>query len=318
VLLTIPRTFTVKIVYRDYAFKKLFFINLAYFGTMTIATFYLMLNEKALVLGELLWISFSGAAAGSALGLILTAKELRFSLTGKINFRQVYRFSIPLTIQGALHYMPKVLDTMLILKFFDATLVGTYTVAKNIFRIFDEAASASHGLIYPAAVRQIENNNMSGLNALMTKAISFMLFMFIAIVLLLEAGLSKFFINTFLPSNYHPAIPQFNVLVLSALFLPLTLLSLIINAFGNTRITLRYVVYSFIFSMAVFFIIGKMHNPNTVALGLTAYYAMYGGLCYYYSFKHLDFRPVQLLRAFADTYNFLKSFMAKRKGRTAT
>jgi O-antigen/teichoic acid export membrane protein len=98
---------------------------------------------------------------------------------------------------NALHSLPKQLDSYLVSYFFGTSATGIYYSAKTLFRVFEETLAAVQGLIYPAAVRYVERNDKVGLKIVMTKAVSFLFFAFLFIVIILQLGLSEFMITKF-------------------------------------------------------------------------------------------------------------------------
>jgi hypothetical protein len=196
---------------------------------------------------------------------------------------------------------------MLIQYFFSATSVGVYQSAKNLFRFFDEACNTAGSIIYPAAIRLINFKNFKGLNDLVTKAVSFVFVGFIFIIIICEFGLSDFIISSLL-MKYLSAIGQFNLLVLAALSLPFIILSGIITASGKPQIVLNYVLTSIIIWFGTMVIVGYSKNMALIPLAQIIYSTIFGTLCYFYAKRHFDFKPMQILRAFGDTFNFLLKY----------
>jgi O-antigen/teichoic acid export membrane protein len=302
-IVTIPRFFSLKMIYRDRLFNKLFFVDLAYFGTMSIMTVVKLFNSKKIYFNDMVWVYVIGAIISSAFGLIIVRKELIFSMKGKVRLKEILKISIPLTLYNSLNNMPKYLDTIIIQYFFSASAVGIYQSAKNLFRFFDDACNTAGSIIYPSAIRLINFKNFKGLNDLITKAVSFVLSGFIVIIIIFESGLSKFIINTLLV-RYLPSISQFNLLALAALTLPFIILSGIITASGKPQVVLKYVFASIIIWFGTMFAVGLSKNTALIPLAQIIYTTIFGILCYFYAKRHFDFKPAQIFRSFGDTYNF--------------
>ena len=130
--------------------------------------------------------------ACSLVFVALTWKELEFSWSGSMTVKKYLRYGVPLSLAGALSTAPRMLDVYVIAMFFGVGVVGLYSPAKNLYRIFEQAFDAVVTLLYPAAVRMYGQNRMSDLQILITKAISFTLIPTIVAVLALESGLGSF------------------------------------------------------------------------------------------------------------------------------
>jgi len=305
-LLAIPRTFSIKIIFRERAFKSLFFVNFLFFGLMSILSLYLIFTKKILTFNDMVWVYYAGTGVSAFLALILTFKHLNFGFSGRVSFTKMFKFSIPITLYSSLHSLPRNMDTYIIKLFFPLNVVGVYNSAKTLYRLFEEANNATSGLLYPVAVRQIEYKNYGNVNDVMTKAISFMILATFLLVAILELGLSDFLISTFLPIKYQFAIGHFNLLLIAAMFLPLTLVGSIVTAYGRPNIILKFVVISLIFSLITFILVGVFHAEKLIPLGFVVYITILGSLCFSYVNRNLDFKFVQLFRFFGDSLNYIR------------
>lgn len=305
-LLTIPKTFCTKLILRERAFIKLFFSNLAFFGTMSFVTFYLIIQQGTISFPEIVNMYYWGTGASALLSIIITANQIKFGTKGEISYRSMLKFSVPMSLYAAFHTLPRNLDTYIAKLFFPLSTVGIYNSAKTLYRLFEEANNATFSLIYPVAVRQMEFGNKKNVMDIMTKAISFMLIPIILIVIILQLGVSDWLITTFLPSKYHLAVGQFNLLMLGAIFLPLSVLTSIITASGKPAIVLKYVFSAAILSIAALVLIGLKGNSQFIPLGIVIYTVSLGIMCYFYIHKNMEMKFSYLFRFFRDTYNFLK------------
>ena len=192
-LLTIPRTYCLKFIYQKSKMSWLFFVNFALFGTLSILTVYLIKTKSFLTFQDMLEMYLFAHALSSVVALLLTRKYLQFSFKGTIKFKDILNFGFPLLLTNTLNSLPKQMDSYVIQFFFNSSITGIYQAAKTLFRVFDETVNAAVGLVYPAAIRQFNNKNMSALNDLMTKAVSFIFIGFVCIIITLQSGLRLFF-----------------------------------------------------------------------------------------------------------------------------
>ncbi len=313
VILTIPRTYTIKLVIRDREYKNLFFIDFAFYGIMTIATVVMVYSYKQLYFSDMVFIYLSGIICSSITGIIVSARKLQFSYKGSIGLREIMKFSLPYGSYAILHSIPKNLDMIIVQTFFSTAATGIYQSAKNLYRIFDEILNASYSLVYPSAVNLFEKGDKKGLNDLMTKSASFIFYLFTFAVIVLEAGFGEWFITTFLPVKYHFAVGQFNLMILAALAMSFTLTSVVITAHGKPKLVLLIVSVSAFVSVASNFIVGYLRESSLMPLGIILYNVVFGFLSFMYVNKKLDFKFHQIFRAFGDSLNFLKGKLNKRK-----
>lgn len=312
-LFNIPRAYCNKFIYRDQVFKNLFFIDLIYFGVLTVYTFVLIYLQHSLSYGDMVRIYLISTLISSILSIILTRKDLKFGYSGNIKIKTILNFGVNLTLGSSLHSILRYLDGFLVKLFFSTSIVGIYQSAKMLFRLFDEAGGAASGLIYPAAIRQIENKNYKGLSDLMTKSVSFIFVLFAFIVIVLELGAGRLFITTFFPYRYHLAIDQFNILILAALFMPFNLLTYIITAMGKPQLVLKYVAIALVSSIITFYFVGKSGYSNLIPLGIVIYNLVLGGLSYLYINRTIGFPPYMMFRAISDSKNFINPIILKIK-----
>jgi len=311
ILLAIPRTFLIKIVYRCLDYKRLFFIDAAFFGIMTFLTVFYIIFNGSLSFDNMILIYFSGAGFSSLFATILLRKELKFSFKGDIKYSKIVKFTLPWTIYSAVNYLPRTIDLYIVQYFFKTEATGVYYSAKNLFRIFDEVLNASFGLVYPSAVKQIEAKNLSALNDLMTKAVSFLLLAFVFIVVVLELGFSELIITSFLPVSYHGAVGQFNLLLLAAVGMPLLMLFSIITALGKPQIALYSAIISLCFSTATLYLVALNNRMELIPLGLIMYIFVNSLIALIYMRKNYSFSIKSILRAIPDTVYFIKSYVKK-------
>lgn len=307
VILTIPRTYSIKMMYRDHELNKVFFSDLLHFGIMTVMTFYYIYYSGSLNYDKMVFLYFSGTLISSLFSVLLIFRKLKFSFIGDLTLRKYFSFGIPLMLQAGFHSLPKLLDIWIVQYFFSAGSVGIYGLAKNLYRIFDEAGNAAYGLIYPVAVRQIQKNNLDELKSLLTKSLSFMLLFMLVPVLLLELGFADLIIDTFLPGKYFEAIGQFKLLLIAAIGIPFVLMSLVITAFGKPQVVMLYSFVSVIVSLFFFILTGIWGRSDLIPLGIISYNIIFGALCWYYLKSKLNIPWRMVFRVIFDTWYFIKS-----------
>lgn len=308
-IFNIPRTFAIKIFYRDTKMNLLFISNAIYFGTMTALTFYNIFMIKHLDFYSLSNINIAGVSISSIFSLFIIRKELHWSLKGNIKFKEIINFSIPYTITSALHLMPRQLDIYIIQYFFQTKIVGIYYLAKNLFRVFEEIVNAANGLIYPAAVRQIAKNDYASLFDMTTKSISYILFFNLCSIIALNLGLTELFINWFLPEKYYMAIPMFNLLSLVALGLPVTILGSVLIAFNKPKTTVKIMASSLCVWFVAFYFVGQIHNPNFIPIPHILYYLIVSILMFISTSKLLNLRIKHIFRFIPDIGKSIKSIL---------
>ncbi len=308
-MLSIPRNFIIKILYRDYLLKRVFFIDLIYFFTMTILTFnYIAIYNNLnfhLMLNILLW----GTVLSSLTAIVLAFDKLKFGLSSDFRVSYLFGYGTPLMLQGIFHSLPKYLDVFIVQFFFNISTVGIYSLTKNLYRIFDDITSTIYGLIFPTTVKQFQTGNKDEIISIMTKSVSFTFSIFILIITVLELGLSEYLIMTFLPERYYATITQFNIALIAAIFLPLLLLTAIITASGKPHITMAFSLISAICSIAGFIIIGYIKNPDYIPVGIILYNTIIGILAYIYVNKNYGFPIKMIFRSINDTTEFFKKVL---------
>lgn len=305
-LFNIPRTFAIKIFYRDTKMNFLFVSNAIYLGIMTILTFYYIFYHYGLSFQKLANINLIGTLFSAAFSLLLIRKEIYFKFYGNLRIKEILEFSIPYTFAGSLHLAPRQLDIYIIQYFFQTKIVGIYYLAKNLFRTFEEIINAATGLIYPAAVRQIAKNDYNSLFDMTTKSISYLLFFNLFCVIALNFGLTELFIKWFLPDKYYSAIPIFNLLSFVALGLPFTIFGSILIAFNKPKTTLKIMSFSFIFWFVSFLIIGFIKNSHLIPIPHIVYYLIFSISMYISTRKLININLKHVFRFIPDFLKFLK------------
>ena len=307
----IPRSYCQKIIYRMQNMKYLFFVNLLFFGTITTLILVKISQTKNLYYADLSYYYLIGSALSSVLAIILTRKELRFKINGNTKLTSFFDFGWQMTTTSLLFTLPRLLDIVFIKLFLniDLRVIGLYSAAKNLFRVFDEAMSAISGLIYPSAAKQISKQNDLALNDLLTKATSFMFFTFAILDILLICGFSNLIFKHLLPLKFMESQNYFNLMLIGALFLPFTFIYSIMVALDRLK---RIIVISF-FGNIVFFmslyILGISNSAHFIALPLIIYYLYLGITGLYMSHNIIKASYGRMIfRGYNDVYNFIKKY----------
>lgn len=305
VMLTIPKNYATKLFYRELKFNKVFYLNLIFFGSQILATIYYIFSYSTLNFNYMLEIYMFGAGLSAVVSVFMSYNDLKFSGLNELSLKQYFSFGFTISQQSILHSIPKVYDLFIVSHFFGPAGAGVYQSAKTLYRTFDEASSAAHGLIYPAAVKFIAYKDMEQLVAMLSKGISMMLLVFIFAIIALNLGLTDFVINLFGLDKYLGAISIFNILIWGALFLPIILMSQVLNAMEKHKIVLKFVFISVIISLFVFLAMGQLGKIEYMAFGLIFYNVSLGLLCFWELRKRLDFPFRYLFRSVGDIKNFL-------------
>lgn len=308
-LLSIPRNYIIKLLWRDYQLSRVFFIDLIYFVTMTILTFFYIINYSNLNFQLMVNILLTGTALSSILAILLAYKKLQFSFVGGFSLKQLFGYGTPLMLQGIFHSLPKYLDVFIVQYFFNTGTVGIYSLTKNLYRVFDDAISTVYGLIFPTTVKQFVQSNRDEIKSIMTKSVSFTFILFLAIVIILQVGLSEFLITSFLPERYYATIIQFNIALIGAVFLPFLLLTAIITASGKPQINMIFSMISAIISISGFIFVGIINNSDLIPIGIILYNLSMGILTYIYVKRIYGFPIKMIFRSINDSKELLRRFI---------
>ncbi|MCX6155760.1 MAG: oligosaccharide flippase family protein [Candidatus Kapabacteria bacterium] len=305
ILSFIPRSFCLKLIFRDQKMFHLFLVNLSYFGTMTIFTIFLIFRNHSLILEDMITINILGSLTSSLMAILLTFNNLVFGLEGNYRVINMIKFGAPMIVITLLHSIPRQLDVLAIQFFFNTEIVGYYYSAKTLYRVFDEVINAASGFIYPLTVKYKSNQDHTELKALMTKSVSFIFFFFLVIFIFLEFGISDLIINYFLPIKYQLATKQFDVLLWSLLFSPFMLLGNVILGCGEIKANMTITILSLFISCIAFTSLYFINDGNLSPIGLVSYNAAFGIFSYIFSYKHFGFKPIEIFRVIKDTRNFV-------------
>lgn len=301
------RYYCLKFIYKYSLMKRLFFINLAYFFPITILTiiakYYYFIE---LSFSDFVYMYIIGNVISSIVALALTFKKIKIGKKGNVGFKEMMNFSVPLLIMQFFHSLPKQLDSVFILFFFDKAINGIYSTAKTFFRVFEESLSAAQGLLYPAFIRRINKSDIQGLKDIVSKSTSLLLFSFFGIFVLVQLGLVDYIFANYIDTKFLPAAEMFRTMSLAALLLPYFIFTSLINAELKSKLLLKYVLISSILFTISMVAIGKLGNPDLLPFAYTIYVISLGllGLSYYR--KTYGYTLQDLFRILYDAKAFLQ------------
>lgn len=306
-LLTLPRAFCLKLLLRDAQMKQVFWVNFAWFATMTAMTAWMLTHHSLRSFESMAWIACTGMGVSSVVALVLCRGLLSFSWQGNISLRRLFGFSIYQTLTGAINNSVRQLDAFVFQSFFGLAAVGVYQVAKTLYRIFETVNDAVFSLVYPATVRLLSENKSKELLGLLSKALSFFFLCSALIIILLEAGMTHLFVS-FLGARFIAAEGQFNLLCLAALFLPfIGVLMSLLMAKSDTRQLLVFSLIATSVAAVVFYYTGFYNLPAYFPLGIVAYSAVFAMLEFWYANRSIGLSFASLARAIPDTLNFIRA-----------
>ncbi|MBX7154949.1 MAG: hypothetical protein U0Y96_15110 [Candidatus Kapaibacterium sp.] len=313
-LLTIPRSFCLKLLLRDLQMKQIFWVNFSWFGTMSGLTFWLIANgslsnpltssiDKFHLLSL---IAFTGMLVSSVTAVVLSRGLLGFGMRGEITFKDIITFGLPQAGVSTTHNIVRQLDGFLLLYFFhDAGAVGVYNAAKTLYRVFEQGVDAVGGLIYPLAIRLIGEKKYDRLTTTISKSISFLLIPSIFIVMILEAGATDILVSL-LGAKFKNSSHAFNVLIIASLFLPVTILSSVIMAFNAVKTLLQQVCIAAIIGVSTYICVGSLGRIEYYALGTVMYIVSLAVQQFIYVSRKTGLTFPMIFRAIPDAYNYFR------------
>jgi O-antigen/teichoic acid export membrane protein len=301
-LLTLPRMFCLKLIYREMRTQDLFWVDMIWFGVRTGMTVYMLSNNSLNTLEDIVLIDFVGMGASSLAAVLFSWRFLEFRWKGSITTKDYLRFGVPLALATALNSTPRQLDVMVIAAFFGVGVVGVYNPAKNLFRFFEQAFDAVVTLLYPAAVRMHSQHRIEDMQILVTKAISFTLIPTIVAIIVLELGASNVIV-WLLGEQYADAVTHFNILIIGAIGMPFGLMASVIAAMGQSTTVVRYSAIGLLFSFATLFAVSYAGWAWAVGFGMVMNTIVVGILCTNHIRRSIHFPLKALFRSVEDVRN---------------
>ncbi len=305
------RAFAQKIMFREYNFKGLFFSDLIFFGFLTVITLYLIIFQRYLNWVLLTQSYIFSAFSSSIFSLFVVRKYLKFSFNGTIKNLELVKFSGPLAISSLLYNIPRTMEVYIIKYFFSIEIVGIYSSAKTLYRVFDEIGNAVYGLIYPVAAKLIKLNDKLNLKKLMEKSTSFLFVFILALVIPLELGLTDLIVKIFLGGKFLKAIPFFRLMLVGSLAYPLIAQSLVLIAANDLFYSIKSLIVANLILVCSLITIGYTNQTYLIPLGVV-FFNLSSGLFYYLRIKNrFNFEFKSIFSSIPDSYNFAKSVINK-------
>ncbi len=305
------RVVGLRLLYRDIQMKEVFWVNTAYYGTMTILTVIFLGQNMLTSFEHLAWITICGHGASSLSSAWFTRSSWQWRIDAGFNKRDFTRFGADQTIIGVVHNGVRQLDVYAVQFFFGVGVVGLYNSAKTLFRVCTDITDAIAGILYPIATRLYAEHRLDELASVLSKALSFLILGFAGIALSSFWGMTAMVLRWVLPVHYEGAIHHFVVLTWIAPFLPLTMLGGALSGIGQSRAVLRSVWWGGGAGAIMLCAIGLTHNATLVPLGYGTYMAVQGMICWYALQQHVPLRITDLGRAIPDTWQYARHLLGK-------
>lgn len=300
-------------MYRERNMKNVFFINFAFFATITILVFIGIFSFGKLNFLELADFYLFGALASATIGLILTRNYLEFGLNGDISVRELFDFSWKITSTNLLQTLPKQMDVFLIKLFFSTEIIGMYSAAKNLFRLFDEAINAIYSLLYPTLVKFLNDRKTNEISIVINKSISFTFWIFSFIALFLVTPFGELILTTIFPASYSNSLNYFRMMIAATPLFSFVLFYSLITAEGKLHKLFKGVIIADIMFVILLLIVSILQLDRILPLGLISYYSIFGLIGLIYGVKYYNYSIKNITLAFPDTYNYLKKIAKLKK-----
>lgn len=308
--LLIPRTFLLKHLIKDLKYRDFFFVNLSNFGIMIIVASFIIYKNGFYTLDNLILIFFSGSFFSFIISIIYSLKYLELNFNkSRLKVSEYIKFTSTWTYYSLLSSIPKHLDTTLIPVFYKSKdsleLVAIYGAAKSLFRIFDQISEAAANLIYPSAVKNIDNLEI--VKSIMTKSLSMIFIFNLVIVVIVQVGGAELIIENLLNDRFIKAIPHLKIMSLAALCIPFTSLILILTAKNELKSIFYISTISTLLSIITFYFLTNIENGKYIALGLVMYYFIMGLISFIIVKFKYGFPIKHVFRGYGDLFNYLKN-----------
>lgn len=312
-IFVIPRIFAYKVLARDLEYKKSFFIDAINFGTMTLVVVYLIFSKGFLHFNDLIISYLAGGICSGIFASAIIMRKSSFSFKGNISLKKYLNFAFPWTIYAIFYSSIKYLDVYAISFAINSSestkIVGIYSSAKTLFKVFEQLSDGVSALVYPSAVKNIDYKDK--VQSIMTKSVSFILVLNLTIFIVLQFGLADFIIYNFLPYKFHIANGYFKIMLFASLFLPFSSLNMILTALNKIKLVMLMSIIASVSALMFIFVIGNTNNFQFVSLGIVAYYMIVGLSSLYFVKKEIGFPFINIFRAIPDTKNFIKEIRNK-------
>lgn len=302
----ILRTFSQKIMYRDQLMSNLFFSNLSFFCSISIFYLFVIYLSDSLSLYTLIFGYIFGGLVSSLISMILIKKRLMFGIQGLIKVKKILKFNIQMTIVSLLFSAPRQLDIVLLKVFFSLEYIGLYSAAKTIFRVFEEIMNAISALVYPSAVKHTNQNNQLELQSILTKSVTYGFIVFSSLFIVFHFFGSYLIFHYLIPQKFYASYNNFQILLFSLPFLPLTFLYSIMVAQNKMKeiiISISAGIVIFLFTLLA---IGYYNLFQLIPLPFVSYYLVIGLISIVYAKKVLKINILSFGMFYKNLVNFLK------------
>jgi O-antigen/teichoic acid export membrane protein len=199
--------------------------------------------------------------------------------------KEMFIFGLPTTILGTLDSVFISADKLMIIRYFDRTLLGLYSFAVLVVEIITYIPVNISIVILPS---QLERSGANESN-IKIKNMSFMPMMVVSYLLPIVIGGAFFFsepvVNAFLP-KYMESLHPLQFLIFGAFFLSnqYILENFIISLNKEKKILLPKLFFMLLLFLLTYLAINKGYSLYGIALCTTAVYAMYFIFLSYFSF----------------------------------
>lgn len=303
---SIPKSFSQKIMYRQQKMSFVFLSNLSFFGSITVFFVHSIINNSYLNYDQLSKYYLYGTLLCSLFSIFLVLKHLKFSIKGNIKISDIISFSAKMTTINILNSIPRNIEPFIIKLFFSLEIVGLYSAAKNLYRLFDEALNAFYGIIYPATVKHINSRNYLQLEKLTKKSISFVFFGFVFLAIIILSPLGYFVLEEIFPIQYIKSINYLTIFLISVPFLSFVIFYSLLTASNKLKNVFFGVISANISFLVILLMICINNNPSLIPFGLVSYNVVLGLIGLYYGIKIYNYKFNSLIIALPDSYNFIK------------
>lgn len=279
-LLTVPRTYALKLFQMMLRTRDIFFVDLAFFGTMTVMTIYRVSTGTLNTAETMIGINMTGAIAGTVVGIVLAIPHLKFRWVR--NAGGLLKEMIPFSFfQGAAVVSTVIqqrADETMVQYFWSTQEYAVYGTAKRFFKVFEAARDAIGIMVYPATARLQFQKRFEDLRVVIEKMMSFAFIGMIPVVLFCWLGGTNTVFHLVFGNKYDASIPVFNILAFAGLLLPFTLNLTVLTGLGRSKTILQLVAISSVVSLVGNYILVPQWHALGAAMAVVIAAAVTGTL----------------------------------------
>lgn len=305
-MVTIPRTFSLRLLQRDIQPRQIFWIDAVWLGSMSLATLHGVVTGWLCDFETLAAVVIGGMTLSSVAALWLCRGLLRWTIPRWEIAARLLRFGLGQMSTSAIHTSVRQLDVAVAQVFFGTAAVGTYQAAKTIFRFFEVGIDAATSVVYPAAVRYLSVGDRASLHAVTTKSMSVTFVGYGVLCAIVWVGSG--FLDVILGQRYQETAALLRMLSLAALAMPLGLCGVVLVAAGRVGTHAAITMAAAVVAVALFLVSGVTETLVAFPLGIVGYYAVLG-IGDWYVLRQGGILPVQvpdLWRSISDAVRFLR------------